>query len=71
MIPLVFLAGFVIGAADRLRHDISVERRNGWRQALAISAILFLIYAARAVFGGAGGSDCDIRLAVSKDVTAP
>ena len=71
MIALLILAAILIRPAVRLRHDLSAERRNGWRQALAISAILFLIYAARAIFGGAGGADCDIPLASSKDVIAP
>lgn len=72
MISLMVFAAILIASAYRLRHNVDTERRGGWRQALAISAILFLIYAARAaVFGGPAGADCDIGIAVPKDVTVP
>lgn len=71
MIALALLAAILIGSAFRLRHDMSAERRTGWRQAFAISAILLLIYAARAGVCGTNGGDCDIRIAVPKDVTVP
>ena len=71
MIALVVLAAILIGSAYRLWHKIGTERRKGWCQALAITAILFLIYAARVVLSGDGGADCEIHIAVSKAVTAP
>jgi len=71
MIALVVLTVILIGAAYRLRRDTNAERRNGWRQALAINAILLLIYAARAVFRGTAGADCEIRIAASEDLTTP
>lgn len=71
MIALVLLAAILIGSAFRLRYEMSPERRTGRRQVFAISAILLLIYAARAVIRGTAGADCDIRIAVSKDVTVP
>ena len=57
------------GISFAARHEC--EQRNGWRQALAINAILLLIYAARAVFRGTAGADCDIRIAASEDLTTP
>jgi hypothetical protein len=67
MITLVILGAVIIMAAFRLRH--SPEQRSGWCRALVISAILFVIYAARAAIHGAAAGDCDVRIAVSNDAT--
>ena len=65
MISLVILGAVIIMAAFRLRY--SPEQRSGWCRALAISAILFVIYAIRAVIQGTAAGDCDVRIAVSND----
>jgi hypothetical protein len=67
MIALGVLGAFIIVAASRLRQ--SPEQRSGWHRALAISAILFVIYAARAAIRGTAAGDCDVRIAVSNDAT--
>jgi len=64
MISVVILGAVIIMAAFRLRY--SPEQRSGWCRALAISAILIVIYATRAVIHGTAG-DCDVRIAVSND----
>lgn len=48
-----------------------MKQRSDRCRALAISAILFVIYAARAAIHGTAVGDCDGRIAVSKDVTVP
>ena len=47
-----------------------MKQRSDWCRALAISAILFVIYAARAAISGTAVGDCDVGIAVSKNVTA-
>ena len=69
MIALVVLGAFIIMAAYRLRQ--SAEQRSDWHLALAISAIVFVIYAARDAMGGIAAGDCDFRIAVLNNVTVP
>lgn len=71
MIAFVVLTVILIGTAYRLRRDTSAQRRNGWRQALAINAILLLIYAARAVSRWHGGHRLRHPIAASEDLTTP
>lgn len=71
MIPVVILAVFMVAAAFRFRHGASMKQRSDWYRALVISAILFVLYAARAAIRGTAVGDCDVRIAVSKDVTVP
>jgi hypothetical protein len=65
------LAVFMVAAAYRFRHGGGMKQRSDWCRALAIIAILFVIYAARAAIRGTAVVGCDVRIAVSKDVTAP
>jgi hypothetical protein len=68
MITLVILGAVILVAAFRLRH--SPEQRSGWCRTLAISTILFVIYATRAAIHGTAAGDCDVRIAVSNDATS-
>ena len=65
MITLVILGAVILVAAFRLRHS----PEQGWCRALAISTILFVIYATRAAIRGTAG-DCDVHIAVSNDATS-
>ena len=67
MIALVVLAAFMIGAAYRSRH--SAEQRSDWHRALAIAAMLFVIYVAQTAISGMAAGDCDVRIAASNDAT--
>ena len=71
MIPVVIFAVLMVAAAYRFRHGASMKQRSDWCRAFAISAILFVIYAGRAAIRGTAVGDCDVRIAVSKDVTVP
>jgi hypothetical protein len=66
MTAILVLATFVVWSGYRLRRSESLERQNRWQQALAISAILFVFDAARAIVAGIQAADCDIRTAISK-----
>ena len=66
MITLVILGAVILVAAFRLRHS----PEQGWCRALAISTILFVIYATRAAIRGTAAGDCDVHIAVSNDATS-
>jgi len=71
VIPVVISAVLMVAAAYRFRHGASRKQRSDWCRALTISAILFVVYAARAVIHGTAVGGCDVRIAVSKDMTVP